>query len=75
MSITVPDRLLSALIPPPAEELRDLVLKHLLQDQPRSQPPDRLNRVLLLANTSQHLIQFRAEPHARGYLLHAGVPP
>src|ERR1700735_4766316 len=75
MSIAVTDRLLSTLIPPTAEKLSHLVLERLPQDQPRSQPPNRLNRVLLLADTGQDLIQLLAKPLARGYLLHAGVPP
>ena len=75
VAVAVTDRLLSALITAAAEELADLILKCLLQDQPGTEAPDRLDRVLLAANTGQHLIQFRAEPLARGYLLHAGVPP
>jgi hypothetical protein len=37
----------------------DLVLQRLLQDQPGTEAPDRLNRILLAADTSQHLIQLR----------------
>ncbi|MGH2865463.1 MAG: hypothetical protein ACRDJX_09480 [Solirubrobacteraceae bacterium] len=69
------DRLAGALITPAAEELRDLVLQRLLKDQPCSQPPDRLDRILLPVDTGQHLIQLAAKSLARGYLLHAGVPP
>jgi hypothetical protein len=58
MAVAVTDRLLAALIAPAAEELGDLVLQRLLQDQPGSQPPDRLDRVLLLTDTRQHLIRF-----------------
>jgi hypothetical protein len=58
MAVAVADRLSAALIPPAAEELRDLVLQRLLQDQPGSQAADRLNRVVLLTDTGQHLIQF-----------------
>ena len=75
MPVAVADRLLGTLIAPTAEELRDLVLQRLLQDQPGSQTANHLHRVLLPIDTGQHLIQFRAEPLARGYLLHAGVPP
>ena len=46
MPITVADRLASALISLPAEELRDLVLERLLQDQPRTQAADHLDRVV-----------------------------
>src|ERR1035437_7469113 len=30
---------------------------------------------MLLTDTGQHLVQLAAKPLARGYLLHAGVPP
>jgi hypothetical protein len=56
--VAVADRLLGTLVAAATEELRDLVLERLLQDQPCSQPPDRLDRVLLVADTGQHLIQF-----------------
>src|ERR1017187_6417562 len=70
IAVAVTDGLPGALIAPAAEELSDLILERLLQDQPGTKPPDRLDRVLLAANTGQHHIQFRAEPLARGYLLH-----
>ena len=41
MPVAVADRLVSALIAPAAQELRDLVLQRLLQDQTRSQAADR----------------------------------
>ncbi len=56
--VAVTDRLLGALVPPAAKELGDLSLQCLLQDQPCSQPTDRLDRVLLAGHTGQHLIQF-----------------
>src|SRR5579872_1616007 len=75
MAVAVTDRLFAALIAAAAEELADLVLQRLLQDQPGTETADRLDRVLLAADTLQHLIQLAAKPLARGYLLHAGVPP
>src|SRR5271165_5528970 len=75
IAVAVTDRLTGALIAPAAEKLGDLVLQRLLQDQPGTETTDRLNRVLIAANTGQHHVQFRAEPLDRGYLLHAGVPP
>jgi hypothetical protein len=58
MPVAVTYRLARAFIALPAEELRDLVLQRLLQDQPRSQATDRLDRVVLPGDTGQHLIQF-----------------
>ena len=52
------DRLTGALIAPAAEEPGDLVLQRLLQNQPGTETPDRLDRVLLAADTGQHLIQL-----------------
>jgi hypothetical protein len=69
------DRLLGTLISSTAEELGDLVLQRLLRDQPRSQAANCLDPVVLAGHTGQRVIQFRAKPLARGYLLHAGVPP
>jgi hypothetical protein len=56
MTVAVTHRL-STLIAPPGEEFRDLVPQRPLQDQPRTETPHRLNRVLL-ADTGQHPIQF-----------------
>src|SRR5664280_691863 len=75
VAVAMADRLPGTLIAPPTEELCDLVLQRLLQDQPCSQPADRLDRILLAGDSGQHLIQLVAKPLARGYLLHAGVPP
>ena len=75
MTIAVTHRLRSPLIAPTANELRDLVLQRPLQDQPCSQAADQLHRIVLLTDASQDLIQLYAKPLARGYLLHAGVPP
>ncbi len=58
MPVAVTHRLARAFIAPPAEELRDLVLQRLLQDQPRSQATNPLDRVLLLTDAGQDLIQF-----------------
>ena len=48
-----------ALIPAPADELRDLVLERLLQDQPRTKTRDRLHRILDLADPGQDFISSR----------------
>src|SRR5271165_2055881 len=75
MAVAVTDRLPGALIAATAEKPGDLVLQRLLQDQPGTETADRLDRVLLAGHSGQHLIQLVAKPLARGYLLHAGVPP
>jgi hypothetical protein len=54
----VADGFLAALISSAAQEVADLILERLLKDQPRSQPTDRLNRILLAVDPGQHLIQF-----------------
>jgi len=58
----VTHRLLGALVAHTAEELAHLVLKRLLQDQPRAQPPDPLDRIGLTVNTGQQLIELAAQP-------------
>jgi hypothetical protein len=73
--VAVRDRLLGALVARSPEELGHLVLERLLQDQPRSQPADRLHRIVVLADTGQRFIELCAKPLARGYSRHAGVPP
>jgi hypothetical protein len=75
IAVAVTDRLTGALIAAAAQELCELVLQRLLQDQPGTETADRLNRILLAGHAGQHLIQLVAKPLARGYLLHAGVPP
>jgi len=59
-------RLTVALVPPAAEELRHLVLECLLQYQPRSEPADHLDRVLLLADTGQRCIELCRETARSG---------
>jgi hypothetical protein len=73
--VAVADSLLRALIAAAAEKFADLILQRLLQDQPGTKATDRLDRIPLGADSRERLIQFRAKPLARGYLLHAGVPP
>jgi hypothetical protein len=75
VAVAVSDRLTGALITAAAEKLCDLVLQRLLQNQPGTEAPDRLDRIILAGHSGQHLIQLVAKPLARGYLLHAGVPP
>src|SRR5512144_2544755 len=43
--------------------------------RPLAQPRDRLHRIVVLADASHHLIKLAAQPLARDYLRHAGVPP
>jgi hypothetical protein len=66
---------LGALIASAADEIGDLVLQRPLEDQPRAEPGDRLDRVLFLTDAVQDIIKLAAQPLAGGYLLHAGVPP
>jgi hypothetical protein len=66
---------IGALVAIPADERGDLVLQRLLQDQPRAKPRDRLDRVLFLGDAVQDIVKLAAQPVARDYLLHAGVPP
>jgi hypothetical protein len=47
MAVAVSERIPGALIAASAQELCDLVLQRLLQDQPGTETPDRLDRVLL----------------------------
>ena len=75
IAVAVAHRLLGALIAHAAEELGHLVLERLLQDQPRAQPTDPLERIGLAVDAGQHLIELAAKPLARGYSRHAGVPP
>jgi hypothetical protein len=75
IAVAVTHRIDRALVPSPPEELAHLVLKRLLQDQPRAQPADPLHRIGLPIDAGQHIIEFAAKPLARGYSRHAGVPP
>src|SRR5215210_3703449 len=58
-----------------AEELGHLVFERLLHDQPRAGARDRLDRIVALGDAVQNLIELAAQPLARDYLRHAGVPP
>src|SRR4051794_15159024 len=68
-------RIIGTFVAHAAEELRHLLLERLLQDQPRAQAPDPLQRIGLALDTGQHIIKLAAKPLARGYSRHAGVPP
>ena len=65
----------SACVALAAQELGHLVLEGLLQDQPRPNARDRLDRIVVLTDAGQNLIELAAQPLARDYLRHAGVPP
>lgn len=75
VAVAMRDGLPAALVPLPAEELAQLLLQRLLQDQPRAKPADRLNRILLVANTGNQIVELAAQPLTRGYARHQGVPP
>ncbi len=36
---------------------------------------DHLDRIVVLTDTGQHLVELTAQPFTRDYLRHAGVPP
>jgi hypothetical protein len=40
-----------------------------------TQPRDRLHRIVALGDAGQNLVELAAQPLARDYLRHAGVPP
>ena len=63
--------LFGALVASTAEELRHLVLERLLQDQPRAEAADRIQGILIAADTGQHFSELSAKPLARGYSRHA----
>jgi hypothetical protein len=71
----VRDGLAATLVTLAAEEVGQLLLQRLLQDQPRAEPADRLDRVQLLAGTTDHVFELTAQPLTRGYARHPGVPP
>jgi hypothetical protein len=71
----VRDRLPTTLVALPTEKLGQLLLERLLQDQPRTQPADRLDRIILLADTGNDLLELAAQPLTRDYARHQGVPP
>jgi Transposase domain (DUF772) len=49
--------------------------QRLLQDQPGAQPADRLDRIDMLVDRFQRLIELAAKPLAGGYSRHAREPP
>ena len=51
--------IIGALIALATEELGHLLLECLLQDQPRTQPRDRLDRIVVLTDPGQHRIEWR----------------
>src|SRR6266545_68735 len=69
------DRLATTLVALPAKELAQLLLEGLLQNQPRTEPADRLDRIALVANTRNQIMELAAQPLARDYARHQGVPP
>jgi hypothetical protein len=69
------DRLAVPLVALPPQELGQLLLERLLQDQPRTEPADRLDRIILVANTGNKIMELAAQPLARDYARHQGVPP
>src|SRR5579875_1095926 len=70
------DRLPGPLIASATEELRQLILERLLDDQPRAEPTDLLDRIPKLASVPDQRIELLAQPLARGYSRsHLGVPP
>src|SRR5207244_9463185 len=59
----------------PAEELAQLLLERLLQDQSCAETTNRLDRIILVADTGNDLVELAAQPLARNYARHQGVPP
>src|SRR5256885_3006815 len=56
------DRLPAALVALAAQKLSQLLLQRLLQDQPCAQPTDRLDRIVLVADAGDDLLE-RSEEH------------
>src|SRR5262249_9314062 len=75
VAVAVRDRLAATLVALAAKELAQLLLERLLQDQPRAEPADRLDRIELVTGTSHDLVELAAQPLTRGYARHPGVPP
>jgi hypothetical protein len=70
------DPRLGPLVPLPAEELGQLLLQRLLNDQPRAEPTNLLDRIRKHAGASDQRVELVAQPPARGYSRsHLGVPP
>ncbi len=69
------DRLSTPLVALPPEELAQLLLERLLQDQPRAETTNRFDRIVLLADTGDDLVELAAQPLARDYARHQRVPP
>src|SRR5439155_9718416 len=73
--VAIRDQPATAFVALPAEELRQLLLERLLQDQPSTEPADRLDRIILIANTGNNIGELAAQPLTRDYARHQGVPP
>src|SRR5919109_137883 len=71
-----PRRLAAALIAATADELRHPVLHRLLNDQPRAEARNLLDRILAAFDPDQPVVEPAAQPLARGYSrLHSGRSP
>lgn len=69
IGVAVTYRLVGSLLADTADELDHLVLKRLLQDQPRAQPTDPLDRIGLAVDAGQpYLHQLRLVRSKRGYV-------
>lgn len=73
VAVSVRDRLSAALVALAAEELAQLLLERLVQDRPGAEAADRLDRVVLLADTGDQVSELAAQPLARGYARRQGV--
>ncbi|MGH2534475.1 MAG: hypothetical protein ACRDJW_19585, partial [Thermomicrobiales bacterium] len=58
-----------------AKKELDLALKRLLDDQPRAQAGDRLDRVGVAIDAGEPILQLGTETLARNYPRPRGVPP
>jgi len=68
----VRDRLAATLVPLAPEELAQLLLQRLLQNQPRTQPADRLDRIVFLADAGDDLSELAAQPLTPDYCSPSG---
>jgi len=75
VAVAMRERLAAALVALAAEELGQLLLERLLQDQPGAEAADRLDRIVLVAGAGDDLLELAAQPLARDYARHQGVPP
>jgi len=65
----------AALVAGAAKEALDLALERDLQDQPCSQPDDRLDRIVVSLDAAEGVIELTPEALARDYARHRSVPP